>query len=316
MPVGDRIGVYRNKGEGMACQRVCFALLMGALTAVAVSPARAQQCGPNCAPACAPCTRTITCTKCVPECYTVKRCGYKVVCEKVPCTTYRCEYVCEPRERCVTVCKRIPCEKTIMKKVCRTINVCEERTTMQTCYQYQQVTKMVKKCTQCGHWECRQECCQPGCLAKLCNPCACPTTVTRKCWVCCPQYTECPVTCCQRVCVQKPVTCKVNVCKTVWDEVPCKVCTYTCVQEQVKQCYTVRTCRKVPCESFTIVRKCVPYEYDVTCTRYVRQCYQVEVPCCNNCCGGGCCRLFSLFSCCNHGCNNCCDNNCAGGACH
>ena len=136
--MGDWIGVYRNKGEGMACQRVCFALLMGALTASsAVSPARAQHCGPNCAP--------VLCTvHPYRDLHQVRAGmlhgqapGYKVVCEKVACTTYRTEYVCEPREKMLHRLKRIPCEKTIMKKVCRNITVCEERTIMQSCYQYQ-----------------------------------------------------------------------------------------------------------------------------------------------------------------------------------
>ena len=73
---------------------VRLALLIGALTAMAVSPAWANHqscnsCAPSCAPACesapaccAPATRTIQVTECVPETYTVKRTAYKVECRQ------------------------------------------------------------------------------------------------------------------------------------------------------------------------------------------------------------------------------------------
>ena len=59
-------------------------------------------------------------------------------------------------------------------------------------------------------------------------------TVTRKKWVSCCEYQECPVTVCKKICVQTPVTCKVAVCRKIWTEEKVNVCTYQCVTEQQK----------------------------------------------------------------------------------
>jgi hypothetical protein len=291
----------------MARHPLRLAILLGALTAVAVSPARVAAQAPK---STGPAMKTIKVTECVPETYPVKRTCYKVECRQETVDSFRCETVCEQRQRVCTVTKRVPVMTTQVRKVCHYERVCEERVTMKNCYEYRQVTCNVKKCVSKGHWECKEVCKQPGCLQKLCNPCACPTTVTKKCWVSCPVYVDCPVTKCQKVCVQKPVVCKVTVCKPVYTEQQVQVCTYKCVQEQVTQNYTVPVTRKVPCKVTRTVRVCVPYEETVTCTRMVQRTVEKQVPvseCCQTtCCTPcrSCCRSRSgLF----HRQNSCCN---------
>jgi len=283
---GRRIGVYRIKGESMVRHPIRLAMLLGALTAVAVSPARAADPAPQ-ASGC--CMKTIKVTECVPENYQVKRTCYKVECRQETVDGFRCENVCEQRERVCTVVKRVPVTKTETRKVCCHTTTYEDRVCMKKCYEYQQVTCMVKKCVSKGHWECKEVCKEPGCLEKLCNPCACGHVVTKKCWVHCPCYEECPVTKCKKVCVEKPVCTKVAVCTPVWKEVQVQVCTYNCVEEKVVQKYTCNVTRQVPCKITRTVRVCVPYEETVTCCRMVTRCVERQVPVCETTCCTPCC---------------------------
>src|SRR5438128_667699 len=118
----------------MACQQVRIALLLGAITAVTVSPARAD----NCAPACTtPCTRQVT--ECVPETYKVKRTVYKTECKTEVVDGFKCEMVPETRERTVSYTKQVPVMKTEVRKVCKNVTEYEERTTMRN------VTKTVQE---------------------------------------------------------------------------------------------------------------------------------------------------------------------------
>jgi len=286
----------------MVCQPVRIALLLGAITAVAVSPARAQVAATPAAP-CAPCTRTITVTECVPETYTKKVCTYKRVCKQEEYDT--CKWVCatECRQRTCCVTKRIPCEEMVTKKVCKTITVNEERTVMKTSYQNVEECVNQKRLVELGHWECHQR--QPliGNLFHndCCNPCGnnCCRTVSHKVWVYCPKYDCCPVKVCKRVCVQTPCKVCVPVCKRVEESVTCKVCTYKCVQEQVVHNYNVPVLHKVSCKATRTVSCCVPVETEVQCTRYVTRCVQKEVPYnpCDSCWSrfGG---LFRTNGCC------------------
>jgi hypothetical protein len=287
-----------------------LAILLGVLTAVAVSPARAAEQASQPAPkSTGPTMKTIKVTECVEEKYPVKRTCYKMECRQETVEGFRCETVCEQRERVCTVVKRVPVMTTETRRVCHYERVCEERTTMKTCYEYRQVTCNVKKCVSKGHWECKEVCQEPGFFEKLCNPCACGHTVTKKCWVSCPVYVDCPVTKCQKVCVQKPVVCKVNVCKPVYKEEKVQVCSYRCVEEKVVQKYTEHVTKKVPCKTTRTVRVCVPYEETVWCTRMVprtveRQVAECETTCCTPCCtpSRSCCRsrggLFHRQNCC------------------
>lgn len=298
----------------MVRQPVRIALLLGAITAV-VSPARAD--GPA---STNPCTRTIQVTECVPETYKVKRTAYKVECKTETYDAFRCERVPEVRERVVTCVKRVPVTKVETRKVCKTVTEYENRTTMKTCYKYVQETCMEKKLVRLGHWECREECrtsffggllnrdggcgskgcghhgCAKSCNTSCNNNCCTPTrTVTRKHWVHCPEYKECPRTVCKKVCYQEPVTCKVAVCRQVWSEEKVNVCTYQCVEEKRTEKYTVCVERKVPIKCTRTVRVCVPYETEVTCTRMVARTVTREVPVCNPCCNpcDSGCGLFS-----------------------
>ena len=281
----------------MACHPTRVGLLLGAISAVAISSARADDCAPK---STGPQTRTITVTECVPEQYQVKRTAYRTECRQETYDTFRCENVCEQRERVCTV--RVPETKTVMRQVCSTVTCYEDRVTMKKCYEYQQQTCMVKKCVSKGHYECCQVCKQPSCFEKLCNPCACPHMVTKKKWVHCPEYQECPVTKCVKVCVEKPVCCKVKVCKQVVKEVPCQVFTYRCEQKTEK--YTVMVAHKVPCKATRTVQVCVPYEETVTCCRMVarqvqRQVADCPTTCCQTtCCPTTCCPTDCCTSCC------------------
>src|SRR4051812_32826178 len=154
----------------MVCHTLRYALLVGAITAVAVSPAWAQHrhrsasccetasscCeSTSCAPT-APAYRTITVTECVPETYTTKRTCYRYECRTEEYDTCRTECVPECRERVVCCVKRVPVVTTECRKVCRTVTSCEERTVMRTCYKYVNETVCEKKCVSRGHWECRE----------------------------------------------------------------------------------------------------------------------------------------------------------------
>lgn len=302
----------------MVSRTLRMALLVGAVTAAVVSPARAyhlapccyDSCGapPACAPAqaapCAPAAapaapqyRTITVTECVPETYTVKRTCYKYECRTEMVNSFKCVSVPECRERVCTVVKKVPCVKTEMRKVCKTVTCYENRTVMKNCYQTVQETVCKKHCVRLGHWECKEVCSHGlfsgGGHGNCCDPCAnsCCQTKTRRVWVHCPEYEERPHTVCKRVCVQVPTTTCVKVCKQVWSEVPVQVCSYTCVTEQVTQKYTCMVTKQVPCQVCRTVRVCVPYETTVTCCRMVQRqkCIQVPVTtCCSSPCESSC----------------------------
>jgi len=205
-----------------------------------------------------------------------------------------------------------------------------------TCYKTVQETCMKKQLVRLGHYECREV--QPlfghggggglfsggghGHRGNGCNdPCAnnngcndtCRPTRTKQVWVHCPEYRECPVTVCKKVCYTECVPCKVAVCKNVWREEKVKVCTYQCVTEQrVVKCTEWET-RRVPCKATRTVRVCVPCEETVNVCRMVRRevapapaapCAQPCTNACNDTCRPG---LFSRFhnrGGCNDGCGN------------
>ena len=163
----------------------------------------------------------------------------------------------------------------------------------------------------CGN-SCGHNACSSPCGDACAQPCR---TVTRKVWVSCPQYVDCPVTVCKKVCCPEQVKCKVAVCRQVWDEVKVKVCTYQCVTENRVEKYTCCETRKVPCKATRTVRVCVPYEETVTCTRMVARQVTREVPVSNVCCDPCANQHHGLFSClfggCNRGCNTGCHSGCS-----
>jgi len=102
----------------MVCRTLRIALLVGAVTAVAATPAWATHrsapccdspCGSSssCAPT-APAYRTIMVTECVPETYTVQRTAYRMECRTETYDTCRTECVPVCRERTCCVTKRVP----------------------------------------------------------------------------------------------------------------------------------------------------------------------------------------------------------------
>ena len=314
----------------MVCQPLRLALLIGAITAVAVSPLRAA---PDCCNPCgsaptAPAFRTVTCTEWVKESYTTKRTAYKVECRTEQYDTCRIECVPECREHVVCVKKRVPVMTDQCRKVCHKVTVWEDRTVNKTSYNYVQETHCKKTLVRLGHWECKEapalfsgfggglfsghghacgsscgdscgSACSTGCNDACSTPCR---TRTVKHWVHCPEYKECPVTVCKKVAVCTPVTCKVAVCKHEWREEKVKVCTYQCVEEKQTVKSTVYVKRSVPCKATRTVRVCVPYEENVTCCKLVPRTVTREVPCapvCNTACSNSCndsCAREGLFS--------------------
>jgi hypothetical protein len=140
---------------------------------------------------------------------------------------------------------------------------------------------------------------------------------TRKVWVSCPEYRECPVTVCKKVCVTEAVKVKVPVCKVTWKEEKVKVCTYQCVEEKkVVKCVEYVT-QKVPCKATRTVRVCVPYEEVVNCCKWVRREVAPACPTTTSC-NDNCCRQgffsglrdrFARNNCCNDSCRptrDCC----------
>src|ERR1019366_9050084 len=245
------------QGEGMVCQPLRLALLIGAITAVAVSPVRANN-GPECCGSgtTAPAYRTVTCTEWVRENVVTKRTAYKVECRTEQYDTCRIECVPECREHVVCVKKRVPVMTEQCRKVCHKVTVWEERMVNKTSYKYVQETHCKKVVVRHGHWECKEvpalfsgfgglfsghghscgsSCgsCDTGCSTGCNDACSTPCkTRTVKHWVHCPEYKECPVTVCKKVCVTECVPCKVAVCKNEWREEKVKVCTYQCVEEK------------------------------------------------------------------------------------
>ncbi len=315
----------------MVCQPLRLALLIGAITAVAVSPVRADFRAPR---GCDPCAsgtskvafRNVGCTQWVRECYQVKRTTYKVECRTETYDTFRTECVPVVKERTVTVQKRVPVWTEETRKVCKNVTVYEERTVNKTSYKYVQETSTKKQLVRLGHWETREvkpflgglgglfdglgHGCHDRCAPakNTCNT-SCPKTV--KHWVCCPEYKNCPVTVCKKVCVTEAVKCKVAVCKQEVREEKVKVCTYKCVTEnRVEKC-TVYETRKVPCKATKTVRVCVPCETTVNCTRLVQR---PAAPAAPAACGNDCCNRGNLLA--NlrgrlaHDCNRDCNRSC------
>ncbi len=330
----------------MVRQPVRLALLLGAITALAVSPARANNC---CAPACGPTTRTIQVTECVPETYTAKRTVYKVECRTEVVEGFRCETVPVQKERTVVCVKRVPVMKEEVRKVCHTVTVCEEREVCKKVWRNVEETVNRKHLVSLGHWECRESCglfsgglfgghghgcCGNSCGHSCGNACgdSCGNSCVRthRVWVYCPQYECCPTKVCRRVCVEEKCKVKVPVCRTEWREEKVKVCSYQCVTENRVEKYTCCETRKVPCKVERTVRVCVPHEENVTCTRMVRRTVCREVPsapaanacnttcnssCCDSCCRPSLCdRLHEAFS--RFRCNSGCHRDCCGSSCN
>lgn len=288
----------------MACQSVRLALFVGAIAAVAASSARAAD---VCSTPCAPATRTVTVTECVPETYTTKKTVYKVECVQEEYDAVKCVNETQQMTKEVVCVKRVPVMTTEKRKVCKTITTFEEKCVMKPCWKTVEVTCMKKKLVRLGHWECKEKECALGNLfhkcARSCDPCdpcandCAPKTRTVKRWVCCPEYQECPVTKCKKVCEQVPTMVKVPVCKQVWTEEDVQVCRYNCVEEKKTVNYTVCVPKQVTYKATRTVRKCVPTEVDVTCTRMVPRTVTREVPVtsCSSPCNDDCCERGRLF---------------------
>jgi hypothetical protein len=284
----------------MVRQPVRLALLVGAIAAAAISPARAQD------KACPPKMRTIHVTECVPETYKVKRTVHRMECREEQFDAVKCVMEHETRTRECVVSKCVPVTTTEKRKVCKTVTTWEEKTVMKKCYHTVTETCMKKKLVRLGHWECCEKeavlsnlfakCCSNSC--DPCAPSCCPKTRTVKHWVCCPEYECCPVTVCKKVCVEVPTVCKVPCCKHVWEECDVQVCHYNRVEEKRTVTETVCVPKQVHYKATRTVRVCVPHEEEVTCTRMVARTVERTVPV-EECCTPTCCSS-PCDSCCDH----------------
>jgi len=277
----------------MIRQQIRVALLAGSLVAATALTARAEdpaQPGPA-APAapCPPQYRTVCEKVWVPETYQTTRTVYERVCRQENYTAYRCECVPVTRTRTVPVCRQIPEVKEVVRHVCTYVPVVENRTVMKTQWTCVPVTRVVRKCKDEGHYECREVPCGPTLrerLAKLCHRCndCCEEqcqpvrTKTVKVWVPCPVWQEHSVTCMKRVCQHIPVTCQVTVCKPQIHEEKCQVTCCRTVTEMKTETYTCMTQRMVPYQATRTVVHCVPHEEKVNCTRMVCRVVQKQVP--------------------------------------
>jgi hypothetical protein len=312
--VPARIGKKRNKGDGMIRQQIRVALLAGSLVAATALTARAEDAPPApAAPAAKPCApqfRTVCVNEWVPETYQAIRTVYERVCREEKYTAYRCENVPETRTRTV-ICgyRQVPEVKEVVRRVCVRVPCVEERTVMKTRWTCVPETRVVRKCVDKGHYECKEVPCGPSFLERLhklchrdcceqecCEPC--PRTKTVKVWVPCPVWEERTVCCTKRVCEHYPVKCQVNVCKVEYKEEKSQVTVCRCIPETKTETYTCCVQKRIPYEATRTVVHCVPREEKVTCTRMVCRTVQKQVPVETCCAETSCCKPCAETSCC------------------
>jgi hypothetical protein len=326
----------------MVWQRSVFVIAAGLVAAAAAVPAQAGHHG--CCPT--TCCNSSPCcnTEWVSQPYTCTRTCYRTECREETYTAYKCECYPETRTRTCTVWKTVPETRTVTRAVCVCVPTVEERTVMQQCVSYKPVTTTCRRCVDRGHWECRQVPCgcdngcnrghrlggwlkrcfhRNGCCDNGCNPChsgcnsccntccqpCCQPMKTVRCWVPCPTWEEYPVTCCQRVCECRPVTCKVTVYHTETRQEQCQVTCCKCVPEERTETYQVWCTRKVAYQATRTVAHCVPYQQTVTCCRMVPVQKTCATPCCENNGGNSCCTK----TCCT---KSCCETTCCKTSCH
>ena len=268
--------------------RLRFTVLTLAAVTVIAGAAQAGHktaCDCDCAPL-APIVKKIFVTECVPETYTATRTVYKTEYKDEAYTCYKTECVSEVRTKTCTI-NKIVCEtheepRTITKYVPTT----EERMVTKNVWTKQQVTEMVKKTVDKGHYEYVEVCRKATLLESLHEKNECCKPVHTKCkkhWVPCLVCVECPVTKCVKVCT--PVTEKVcvTVCKPVSHTEMVKVTVNKCVPEVKTETYTVLVPKTVAVQSVRKVAVCVPVTETYTATKLVPKTVEKEVvesPCC------------------------------------
>jgi hypothetical protein len=271
-----------------------------ALTARADDAAKLAPAAPAADPCCAPQYRTVCVKEWVPETYQTTKTVYEKAERQEKYTAYRCETVPETRTRNVTVYHRVPEVKEVVRHVCVSVPVVEERTVMKTRWVCVPETRVVRKCVDKGHYECKEVPCGPSCMDRLkklchrgCDDCCepCPVkTKTVKVWVPCPVWQEHTVTTTKRVCEHYPVKVQVTVCKKEMREERSQVTVYRCVPDTKTETYTCMMTRTVPYEATRTVVHCVPREVPVTATRMVCRTVEKQVPVVETCCETTCCK--------------------------
>src|SRR5262245_49063566 len=142
----------------MLHRHLMTSLLAGVVFVSAGSLAQAACCPPPCPPPCNTITRTITVMEMVPETYEVNRTSYRSVQVQESYTAYKTISVPETRTCTRTVQKCVP----YYTEECRTCYKCvpctEQRTVMKKVVTCKPVCCTVRKCIDCGHYECCTEC--------------------------------------------------------------------------------------------------------------------------------------------------------------
>lgn len=251
----------------------------------------------------APIVKKIFVTEYVPEAYEGTRTVYKTEYRDEAFTTYKTECATEVRTRNVTVNKVVTETRDEARTVTKFIPTTEERFVTKNVWSTQQVTEIVRKTVDQGHYEYVQvprkanlfeaihehgECCKPE------------HTKCKKQWVSCPVVTEKPVTKCVKVCT--PVTEKVcvNVSKPVTTTEIVKVNVNKCIPETRVETYTVSVPKTVAVQSVRKVAISVPVTEKYTATRLVARSVEKEVV--ESPAAPSCVKKFSLFGLC-HKCN-------------
>ena len=263
------------------------ALLAG--VAMIAANSAVQACGVPCeaAPVAVPCYRTITVTEWVPETYETTRTVYKTEWKEEAYTTYKTECTPEVRTRTYTVNHMVTECRDEVRTVTKYVPTVEDRIITKQCWTTQQVTEIVHKTVDQGHYECQIVERKPTCMEKCkdrnkcCKPCY---TTEKKVWCPCLVCIDCPVTKCIKVCTPVTECIKVTVCKPVCVQETFKVTCTKCVPECKTETYTVCVQHKVPYQATRTVSVCVPVCETYTACRKVCHMVEKEVCCENTCC--------------------------------
>jgi hypothetical protein len=233
----------------------------------------------------------------------VMRTTYKMEQRQEAYTAYRCETVMVPKTMEVC-CNRLVTETVMVNKtVCERVPTWETKTVMKQVCTTQQVTEMVTRKVDKGHWECREvpveEHKKMGSFGHLlhrekedcCCKCACPQYVCKQCWVPCIVCEQVPVTVCKKVTNCVPTQVQVCCYHTVQKQVTVPCCVTKCVQERKTVTCNVCEKRQVPVQCTRTVCCCVPVQEAVTVCCCVPRCVQHKVPACSApCCCAPCCH--------------------------
>src|SRR5262249_44335682 len=178
-------------------------------------------------------------------------------------TTMVSRVVSEQRQVTTMVSRMVSEQRTEMRTVYTCVPSVEQRVVTRHVTVCTPVTEMACRTVDRGHWECREEVCAPGFMAKcrhrMSGECGepCPEVRTRKVW-CANLVTEqYPVTRMVKStqCVNETVNVTVN--RMVASQQPYTFTVQRCIQEPVQQTITVNRCIQEPVQQTITVNRVV-----------------------------------------------------------